>query len=60
MKDELHRIANEKKEESKEFQERLHDVLQTKMYNRQPNYNPLELEDGTGEANLPLLAISQF
>ena len=60
LKNELHRIANGKKEESEEFQERLDDVLQTKMYERQHNYNPLELEDGTGETNLPLLAVSQF
>ena len=45
LKNELHRIANGKKEESEEFQERLHDVLRTKMYDKQPNYNHLEFED---------------
>ena len=36
MKKEFHKIANGKKEESEEFQERLHDVLRTKMYDKQP------------------------
>ena len=53
MKKELHRIANGKMEESEEFQKKLHDVLQTKMYDKQPNYSHLEFEDEAGEKVCP-------
>ena len=49
IKNELRRIGNGKKEESGDFQERLHDVLRTKMYDKQPNYNHLEFKDEAGE-----------
>ena len=53
------RLQIRRKEEMKKS-ERLGIIQQNEMYDRQPNYNHLELEDETGETNLPLLAISQF